>query len=61
MNNEKVRLALELIKAMAMLLGVCGAIIFSVDMLLDTNIFSIKRMIALAILLESLYSINIVL
>lgn len=53
MNNEKMLVAFDLFKATAMLLGVCCAILLSMDVLLDVNLFSFKKVVALAILFES--------
>lgn len=58
MNNEKMWAVLDVIKATATLLGVCGAILFSVDVLFGTDLFSIKKVVALAILLESTYALR---
>ena len=61
MNNKKVRLVglvLDVVKAAAMLLSVCCAILFSVEILFDVDIFSIKRVFALAVLCESLMALR---
>lgn len=60
MNNEKVQIALDLAKATFMLLFVCATIILSTEILFDIDIFSIKRVIALAVLIESAYSLQTV-
>ena len=58
MKNEKVQAVLDLVQAMATLLGVCCAILLSIEFLFDMDIFSIKRVIALAVLCESTYALK---
>lgn len=58
MNKETARLALDCIKALATLLIVCSAILISLGVLLDADFFSVKKVCALAVLLEAIYTIR---
>ena len=58
MNNERALLVLDFVKAMAMLLIVCGAILLSIEVLFSMNIFSFKNVIALAVLVESVNALR---
>lgn len=58
MDNEKALLLWDVVKAAVMLLCVCSTILFSLEVLFDVDIFSIKRVVALAVLCEAVYELR---
>ena len=57
-DNEKALLVWDVVKATVMLLCVCSTILFSLEILLGMDIFSIKRAVALAVLCEAVYELR---
>ena len=58
MDKNKALLVWDVVKAAVMLLCVCATILFSVEVLFDISIFSIKKVVAFAILCESVYELR---